>query len=72
VEAGTLMGFGSEFNTVGKQTAGVAAQVLSGADPATLPVEESEYFLYLNQNTADQLGITFPDEALRTAAGVIR
>jgi putative ABC transport system substrate-binding protein len=72
VEAGTLMGFGSEFNTVGKQTAGVAAQILNGADPATLPVEESEYFLYLNQKTANSLGITLPDEALKAAAGVIR
>ena len=72
VEAGTLMGFGSEFNTVGRQTANVAAQVLNGADPATLPVEESEYFLFLNQKTADLLGITFPDEALKAAAGIIR
>jgi len=37
-----------------------------------LPVEESEYFLFLNQKTADSLGITFPDEALKAAAGVIR
>lgn len=72
VEAGTLMGFGSEFITVGKQTAGVAAQILNGADPATLPVEESEYFLFLNQKTADLLGITLPDEALRAAAEIIR
>ena len=72
VEAGTLMGFGSEFNTVGKQTAGVAAQILNGADPSTLPVEESEYFLFLMVKTADSLGITFPDEALKAAAGVIR
>lgn len=72
VEAGTLMGFGSEFVTVGKQTANVAAQILNGADPATLPVEESEYFLYINQKTADFLGITIPDAALKAAAGFIR
>jgi putative ABC transport system substrate-binding protein len=72
VEAGTLMSFGSEFITVGKQTAGVAAQVLNGADPASLPVEESEYFLFLNQKTADLLGITLPDEGLKAAAGIIR
>jgi putative ABC transport system substrate-binding protein len=72
VEAGTLMGFGSEFITVGRQTANVAAQILNGADPATLPVEESEYFLFLNQKTADLLGITIPDEALKAAAGIIR
>lgn len=72
VEAGTLMGFGSEFITVGKQTANVAAQILNGADPAILPVEESEYFLFLNQKTADLLGITIPDEALKAAAEVIR
>ncbi len=72
VEAGTLMGFGSEFITVGKQTAGLAAQILNGADPATLPVEESEYFLFLNQKTADLLGITLTDEALKAAAGIIR
>ncbi len=72
VEAGTLMGFGSEFITVGKQTSGLDAQILNGADPATLPVEESEYFLFLNQKTADLLGITLPDEALKAAAGVIR
>jgi len=72
VEAGTLMGFGSEFITVGKQTANVAAQILNGADPAILPVEESEYFLYVNQNTANLLGITIPDEAIKAAAGIIQ
>jgi putative ABC transport system substrate-binding protein len=72
VEAGTLMSFGSEFITVGKQTANVAAQILNGADPATLPVEESEYFLFVNQKTATLLGIAIPDEALKAAAGIIR
>ncbi len=44
VEAGILMSFGSEFNTVGRQTANVAAQILNGAAPATLPVEELSIF----------------------------
>ena len=72
VEAGALMGFGSEFNTVGRQTANVASQLLNGADPATLPVEESEYFLYINQNTANAIDLETPDVALNAAAGIIR
>lgn len=72
VEAGTLMGFGSEFNTVGRQTANVAVQVLNGGNPATLPVEESEYFLYLNQKTADAIGLTIPDNVLASAKDIIR
>ena len=72
VTAGTLMAYGPNFAFTGNQAARLADQVLQGADPGTLPVEEGEYFLYLNQAVADQIGITFPDSALSAATEIVR
>jgi len=72
VQAGALMAYGPEFNSVGWQCSRLADQILRGADPATLPSEDAEYFLYLNQKVASSIGIEFPDEVLKAAEEIVR
>ncbi len=72
VQAGALIAYGPEFNSVGWQCSRLADQILNGADPATLPSEDAEYFLYLNQKTASMIGVVFPDEVLKAAKEIIR
>jgi putative ABC transport system substrate-binding protein len=72
VNAGAVMAFGPNFVATGSQAAGLADQILKGADAGSLPVEESEYFLYLNQAVANELGITLPDQALNAAEEIVR
>jgi len=72
VEAGALLAYGPEFGSVGRQTARLVDQILKGADAGSLPVENAQYFLYLNQKVAVDLGIVFPDEVLKAAEEIIR
>jgi len=72
VQAGALMAYGPEFNSVGWQCSRLADQILDGVDPATLPSEDAEYFLYLNQKTASEIGVEFPDEVLKAAKEIVR
>ena len=72
VKAGALLAYGPEFNSVGRQSARLADQILKGADVSSLPSEDAEYFLYLNQATANAIGIEFPDEALTAAEEIVR
>ena len=72
VEAGALMSYGPEFVSVGVQAARLADQILKGTEAGVLPVEEAEYQLFLNQKSADAIGITFPDEAIIAAEEIIR
>ena len=72
VQAGALIAYGPDFSSVGWQCSRLADQILRGSDPATLPSEDAEYFLYLNQKVADSIGIEFPDEVLKTAEDIVR
>jgi putative ABC transport system substrate-binding protein len=72
VEAGTLVSYTSDFFFMGKQAASLADQALRGTAPADLPVETSEYFLNINLQTAEAIGLDIPDEILRQADTVIR
>jgi len=72
VQAGALLAYGPEFNSVGRQGARLADQIFNGADPASLPSEDADYFLYLNQATATAIGLDLPDEALKAAEEIIR
>ncbi|WP_246529500.1 ABC transporter substrate-binding protein [Microvirga zambiensis] len=61
-EAGALMSYGIDWNAVDRGLAVYTARVLGGAKPSELPFEQpSRYELVLNLQTADDLGLTFPD-----------
>lgn len=72
VEQGALAGFGFVHREAGVQAARLAAKVLKGADPGTLPVETTESFLAINLETAAQLGLDIPEAILRQAAIILR
>jgi putative ABC transport system substrate-binding protein len=71
-EAGALVSYTSDFFCMGKQAASLADQTLRGTAPAGLPVETSEYFLNINLQTAEAIGLDIPDEILRQADTVVR
>jgi putative ABC transport system substrate-binding protein len=71
VEAGALVAYGSNFWAVGEQTARLADQTLHEGNPTDLPVERAEYFLAINLQTAEVLGLDVPADMLRQADAVI-
>jgi putative ABC transport system substrate-binding protein len=66
------MSYGSDLNAAGNQAARLADQILRGSSPDDLPVETPEFFLTLNLNTAEAIGLEIPDEVLRQADTIIR
>lgn len=72
LKAGALVAYGANFSAMGKQAAGLVDQILKGTKPADLPVETAEYFLDINLQTAQAIGLDIPDEILRQAATVVR
>ena len=73
VDAGGLMSRTVDYNASFARTADYVARILSGVDPAELPMGVPEKFdLVINMPTADALGITIPPEILARATHIIR
>lgn len=72
VEAGALISYSMNFHASGEQAARLADQILKGTKPADLPVETAEFFLVINLQTAEAIGLYIPDEILRQADTIIR
>ncbi len=63
VKDGGLATVGIDYTVLGKQTAEMIARIIDGAAIADTPVEQiAEYAKMINMDTADQLGITIPDD----------
>ncbi len=71
-EAGALIGYGPEFYAMGEQVARIADQILEGVQLSDLPVETAEFFLSINLQTADAIGIDISEEILGQADNIIR
>ncbi len=67
VEEGALMTYGFIHERAGAQAARIADQVLRGADPGDLPVEDTESFLGVNLVTAEAIGLDISDAVLQQA-----
>jgi putative ABC transport system substrate-binding protein len=68
VNDGGLATYGINYSVLGMETGKMAAQVLSGSDPGTIPVMTmKDMDIYINQNTADAIGISFPQSVLDKA-----
>ncbi len=71
IEQGTLFNFSYSQFEMGKQAAQLVDQILKGADPADLPLEQAEYFLTLNLQAAEAIGLDISDEVLDDARTII-
>ena len=65
VADGGLATYGIDYTVLGRETAAMVADVLEGADTATMPVRKmSEINIYVNTDTAAALGIEVPQAIL--------
>jgi putative tryptophan/tyrosine transport system substrate-binding protein len=72
VEAGGLISYASDLTVSFRRMAGKVAEVLDGANPADIPIEQATKFnLALNLKTAKQIGINIPLSLLARADEVI-
>jgi ABC-type uncharacterized transport system substrate-binding protein len=73
VDAGGLMSYGPSFSAVGRRVATYVDNILKGAKPADLPVEQPTKFdLLINLKTAQAPGLTLPPIVLFQADEVIK
>jgi putative ABC transport system substrate-binding protein len=71
-EAGLLLSYGPDFQTLWSGAAVFIDKIFKGAKPADLPVEQPTKFeLVVNLNTAKALGIDIPPTLLARADKVI-
>ena len=72
VELGGLMSYGADINDFIRRSAAYVDKILKGARPSELPVEQpTKFLLFLNLNSAKQLGLTIPATLLARADEVI-
>ncbi|MBI5556153.1 MAG: ABC transporter substrate-binding protein [Deltaproteobacteria bacterium] len=69
---GVLVSYCPDLYRIGRQASRLAAQVLRGASPADVPSETAEFFLGINLNTADKLGLKIANDILLQADEIIR
>jgi putative ABC transport system substrate-binding protein len=72
VELGALTGYGFNGYEIGRQGARLARMILSGTSPASLPVDISDDYLFINLKTAEKIGIKISDDVLRQAQNIVR
>ena len=71
IQAGAIGGYTIDYYQVGREGARLAAQVLGGKKPGTIPVVVlHEGVLELNRETASRLGIQYPQELIGRARRV--
>ncbi len=71
VKAGALLALAVDYREVGAQCGALASRILSGENPASLPVSTPQKaVLYLNLKTAEILGLKIPAERLKGAVAL--
>ena len=71
VENGAVATLGISYYGLGYQTGLMAAEVLRGADPATMPIVGSQEFTYaINKTAAKNMGLELPQSLLERAEEV--
>jgi putative ABC transport system substrate-binding protein len=73
VAKGALASYGDSYHVIGRLSAKYVQQVLKGANPGDLPVEQLDrLYLVVNLKTAKALGLTIPQSVLVRADEIIR
>jgi len=73
VERGGLATVGTSYYNLGKIAAEQALQIFKGVKPSAMPVAYAKDFdVYLNQKTADEIGVKFPEDLLKKAKNVFK
>jgi putative ABC transport system substrate-binding protein len=72
ISDGALMAFGTQYTSIGEQAAHLADQILKGAQAAELPVEIPEFYLTINLQAAEAIGLEISESIIRQADFVIR
>jgi len=72
VDKGALASYGESYYTIGRRSAKHVQQVLLGANPGDLPVEQLDRLHFvINLKTAKALGLTIPQSVLARADEII-
>jgi len=70
-EGGCISGYGLDYYVNGQTAGELAARVLEGEDPATIPIAKTPMtIIYLCPDAAERMGVTIPPEVLATATQV--
>ncbi len=72
VEMGALMSYGFNFFEAGRNAARLADHIIRGTPAGDLPVATPDFFLTLNLETAEAIGLDITETVLRQAGRVIR
>lgn len=73
VKDGGLATYGINYTVLGQETGKMAAEILNGKKAGDIPVKSmTDMDIYLNQTTADSIGITIPEAILKQAAEVFK
>ena len=72
VEAGALMSYGIVHHEVGVQASRIAARILRGGDPGTIPVETADFYLTINVAAAERIGLRLAESLLQQADFILR
>jgi putative ABC transport system substrate-binding protein len=71
VKDGGLATYGINYTVLGEETANMAAEILNGKKPGDIAVKSmTDMDIYINQATADAIGITIPDDVKKEAAQI--
>lgn len=73
VKDGGLATYGINYIVLGKETGKMAGDILKGKNPGEIPVKTmTDMDIYVNQDTAEAIGITIPEDVLKEAAQVFQ
>lgn len=71
VKDGGLATYGINYAILGQETAQMATRILNGEQAGDIPVETmTDFDIYVNQETADSIGVTIPEDVLNEAVQV--